>query len=469
MTGVTERLNAKFAETARWQRRKRREEIVLDVLCLALAMALLLLPAYVFLPRDWLRWLVPVIFAAALLPFFVYRESRAGAAGPRTAASLDRSLNLAERAVTAWELRALPEPSAAAKLVLQQADAKLGAIDPRALFPRRPRWSRVLAPALALLWLAALYLELDRWNDPALAPRPPTLAQKTKEFSRQFQEKAKNEGLARSRKLGEELEQIARQGVERKALDDQFRRELAAMTQKFADSARSAGHSDAAAQTRERLKDLQAELEAARDFAELPELAKGAAESERGWSERLARLPQLKRELEKLGGTGTRSDIRGFLDKLEQQVASELDRRALLDAHEHLKRLMQQGAPSAPNQEYAQSSATGDEDEADGAAKEKSRGNLPGKEPGQNSDESASLPEFRGDAPTRVKGALGEGESSAAMLKAKPGAGKSSVTQTEVIESYRRQAEQELNSERVPKELKDTIKNYFLSLGEGKP
>ncbi|HEU5463394.1 MAG TPA: hypothetical protein VFV82_04645, partial [Candidatus Binatia bacterium] len=140
MTGVTERLNAKFAETARWQRRKRREEIILDVLCLALAMALLLLPAYVFLPRDWLRWLVPVIIAAALLPFFVYRESRAGAAGPRTAASLDRSLNLAERAVTAWELRALTEPSAAAKLVLQQAEAKLGAIDPRALFPRRPRW-----------------------------------------------------------------------------------------------------------------------------------------------------------------------------------------------------------------------------------------------------------------------------------------------------------------------------------------
>ena len=174
-----------------------------------------------------------------------------------------------------------------------------------------------------------MYLELDRSNDPALAPRPPTLAQKTKEFSRQFQEKAKNEGLARSRKLGEELEQIARQGVERKALDDQFRRELAAMTQKFADSARSAGQSDAAAQTRERLKDLQAELEAARDFAELPELAKGAAESERGWSERLAGLPQLKRELEKLGGTGTRSDIRAFLDKLEQQVASELDRRAL--------------------------------------------------------------------------------------------------------------------------------------------
>ena len=469
MTGVTDRLDAKFAETAGWQRRKRREEIVLDVLCLALATALLLLPFYVFLPRDWLRWIVPAVLAVLLLPFYLYRERGAGAAGARTAVLLDRSLNLAERAVTAWELRALSEPSAAAKLVLQQADEKLRAIDPRALFPRRSRWSRVLAPALAFLWLASLYLELDRWNNPALAPQPPTLAQQTREFSRQFQEKAKHEGLPRSRKLGEELEQIARQGVERKALDDQFRRELAAMTQKFADSARSGGHSDAAAQTRERLKDLQAELAAARDFAELPELAKGAAEFERNWSERLATLPQLKRELEKPGGTASGADLRSFLDKIEQQVANELDRRAVLDAHEHLKRLMQQGAPSAPNQGYAQSSAAGDEDGTGGEAEEKSRGNLPGKEPGQNSGDSASLPDFRGDAPTRVKGALGEGESSAIMLKAKPAAGKSSVMQSEVVESYRRQAEQELNSERVPKELKDTIKNYFLSLGEGKP
>jgi hypothetical protein len=33
-----------------------------------------------------------------------------------------------------------------------------------------------------------------------------------------------------------------------------------------------------------------------------------------------------------------------------------------------------------------------------------------------------------------------------------------------VIASYRRQAEAELNSERIPSELKETIKNYFLSL-----
>jgi hypothetical protein len=60
---------------------------------------------------------------------------------------------------------------------------------------------------------------------------------------------------------------------------------------------------------------------------------------------------------------------------------------------------------------------------------------------------------------------LGEGDSRGLVLKAKPSGGKSEVSQDEVIASYRRQAEAELNTERVPEELKETIKNYFLSLG----
>jgi len=51
------------------------------------------------------------------------------------------------------------------------------------------------------------------------------------------------------------------------------------------------------------------------------------------------------------------------------------------------------------------------------------------------------------------------------MLKGKPMPGKSGLSQAEIVASYRRQAEQDLNSERVPEGLKETIKNYFLSLG----
>jgi hypothetical protein len=52
-------------------------------------------------------------------------------------------------------------------------------------------------------------------------------------------------------------------------------------------------------------------------------------------------------------------------------------------------------------------------------------------------------------------------------LKGKPLPGKSEVSQEEVVASYRRQAEAELNTERVPEALKETIKHYFLSLGMG--
>jgi hypothetical protein len=49
-------------------------------------------------------------------------------------------------------------------------------------------------------------------------------------------------------------------------------------------------------------------------------------------------------------------------------------------------------------------------------------------------------------------------------LKGKPSAGKTEVPEEEVIARYRRQAEQELDSERVPEALKETIRRYFLSL-----
>jgi hypothetical protein len=78
-----------------------------------------------------------------------------------------------------------------------------------------------------------------------------------------------------------------------------------------------------------------------------------------------------------------------------------------------------------------------------------------------------SLPPFQGGAAAQVKGQLGAGESSGIAFKGKPVPGKSELSQQAIVASYRRQAEQELNSERVPESLKETIKNYFLALGTG--
>ena len=72
---------------------------------------------------------------------------------------------------------------------------------------------------------------------------------------------------------------------------------------------------------------------------------------------------------------------------------------------------------------------------------------------------------FAPGASTQVKGLLGAGESSGVDFKGKPTPGKSAVPQAEVAASYRRQAEQELNSERVPDALKETITKLFSVVG----
>jgi hypothetical protein len=328
-----------------------------------------------------------------------------------------------------------------------------------------------LALPLVTLWFTLLWLDFDRWNDAARSSGPQTLAQQAREFSRQLQERAKNEGLRESLKMGQELEKVARKGIDNKTVDEQFKKDLAGMSKKFDEAAKSGVDRDsgAAAESRQSLKDLQAELSAARDLAELPDLPKGAEELGRQWAERLATMPQLKRHMEKAGqsgqGTGQR-DLKAFLDQLERQVSSELDRRALLDAQQYLQQLMKGQGEKSEN--YARSSGEGEEDGMPDGAKEKNYSNLPGKDQGKKNDESRSLPEFGAATSTHVKGAVGEGESSALMFKGKPAPGKSALSQSEVVASYRRQAEQELNSERVPPALKDTIKNYFLSLEEAR-
>ena len=115
-----------------------------------------------------------------------------------------------------------------------------------------------------------------------------------------------------------------------------------------------------------------------------------------------------------------------------------------------------------------QMAGRGEEESAGDGVKEKNHSNLPGKEPGKKDDGAGSLPEFRGGAETQVKGLLGDGESSSVGFKGKPAPGKSALEQQEVVANYRRQAEQELNSERVPEALKETVRKYFLSLAEGK-
>ena len=99
---------------------------------------------------------------------------------------------------------------------------------------------------------------------------------------------------------------------------------------------------------------------------------------------------------------------------------------------------------------------------------EKNAGSAAGTAPGENSGQAPSLPEFRGGRRDQVKGTIGEGERTATYFRGKAAPGTIELSQDEVMSRYRRQAEAELATERIPVELKDTIRDYFLSLDRSK-
>lgn len=466
-----ESLANKFSEILRWERRKRREQTLAMIACVTLALAILFLPVNGFLPRDWLRWTVPAILFMVLAPWFFYRTKWRYQNSARAVAALDKELNLAECAVTAWEITGGAESGGAKLLVLQRAEARLRNIEPRQILPRSVSWPMYGVIPLLLLWLALLWLDFDRPSSEGRHLSPGTLAEKVREYSRELQDKAKEEGLRETLKFGQDLEKTAQKSVDQKTPDESLRKEVSGLAQKFTvpAGARQDKSSFSSGETEQTLKDLKTELEASRGLFQFPDGAKNSDEANQRWMERLSGLPQLKQQFDAANagaGMGA-SELKAFLDKLDQQVTKELDRRALIDAQQYLEQMTKQGS-SERGENYARSGASGEPDPNAAGAHEKSFSNLPGKEPGKQDDDVRSLPDLGSGPQSQVKGILGAGESSGLMLKGNPTAGKSAVVDSEVVASYRRQAEQELNSERVPEDLKEMIKNYFLSLGEAK-
>jgi hypothetical protein len=465
-------LHIKFTELLGWARRKRREQILLTVACFALGAALLLLPFHARLDADRLRWLVPVMLFAILAPFGFHARRWRGENATRALTQLDKALHLEERAVTAWELLARKAGGATAQLVFRQAEDKLRGVEPRALFPRRGSWPAYFFPPLFALWFALLWFDVDRGLfDQGRPSAPPTLAHTLREFSRELEEKAKNDGLRESQKMAQELEKIAQKNLDGKSDEQQFSKEVAGAAKRLDALGNSAAEkpSFAAAESRQSLRDLKAELEAAKDLLNFPDAAKGSEQVKQQWLDRLASLPQLNRQLgrepQKGQGLG-QNELKEFLDRMDQQATGELDRRTLIEAQQFLQQ-MTRGQGNQGEQNLRAAGQDGPEDSGAGE-KTKNTSNRPGTEPGTKEGTPEASPPLQGGASTQVKGQLGAGESSGIVFKGKPNPGKSELSQQEIVASYQRQAEQELNSERVPEALKETIKNYFLSLGEKK-
>jgi hypothetical protein len=468
-----EALRKKLVELLSWERRKRHEQILTAVFCYALLAALFTLPFHGLLETVISRWFIPILFFGVMAPFFLVRGYWGLADSARALARIDKTLRLDERTLTAWELLERNETRAAALMVLKQAGEKLANLDPQALFRRNWSWQAYCALPLLLLWLGLLWFDVGLRFDGGVQFSPPqTVAQRLREFSRTLQEKAKNEGLDESLRVGRELEQLAQKGIDEKTGDERFKADLAGVQNKIATMGKSAAEQQplSASESQQDLRDLKAELEAARDLLNIEDATKGSRELGKQWLDQLATLPQLKKQFEREGQAGqslSQSDLKSLLDKLDNQATRELDRRTLLDAQQFLEQLMKQG-PGEKGESDVKVAGQGERDSPEDNETTNNRSNLPGKEPGKREGESASVPEFQAGAAAHVKGLLGEGGSSGVVLKAKPSGGKSEISQDEVIASYRRQAEAELNPERVPEALRETIKNYFLSLGIGK-
>jgi hypothetical protein len=454
-----EKLQARIAALLAWEKRKRREATLLIALFYALLATLCAQPL-LYRAADW-TWAGLLAAFAALAAYFFFTRRWRDLDTSRSLAALDKRLHLDERVTTAWELLRRAETKAVAALVLRQADAGLRSLEPRELFPRTWSWHGYFIVPLLGLWLALLWFDGGPKADAVGPGAPSALSQKLREFARQLQQKAQSEGLPQALKTGRELEKLAQRGIDAKSPDEQLKTELQGMARKMASQRSTAGDAPfAAAESRQDLEDLRAEIEGARD------LLNPSGGATQPWQDQLDGLTQLQKQLgsHDQGTHGqSREQLKTFLDKLEKQVTGELDRRALLEAEQYLQQLAQRGQ-SQQGETQAQVGGKEEGTAQEGAQREKNAGSAPGEEPGTDLDKPPSLPEFRGGAQARVKGTIGTGERSGVFFQAKPSPNKSRLSQDEVIASYRRQAEAELDTERIPDELKDTIKNYFLSL-----
>jgi hypothetical protein len=470
MTPDPTALQNKFAELFRWERQKRHEQIVLRAAALALAAAVLLSPLHLLLPLDGMRWLIPGVLLVGLAPVLLFSQRWQSRDTTRTLVQLDHELGLAERSLTAWDLAQRGDSSAAAQLVFHQTEPHLRGLQPRRLFPRKWGWPAYTVAPLLMFWFVLLWFNFDQSFSRQGMLGAPNLAQQLREFARDLQEKAKTEGLRQSLQVGQELEKLAQKNLADKADDERLKKDLAGVKQKL-DAASKSGPQNrpiTGAESEQSLRDLKAELEAAHDMLSLPDGAKAPPAQQ--WLERLASLPQLRKQLDREPQAGQglgQQELQSLLDRLDRQVSDALDRRALIDAQQFLEQMLNQGQGKQSN-DGAQTAGRGEQDEPGDGVREKNHSNLPGKEPGKNDDGLGSLPQFRADTRTRVKGQLGEGESSGVMFKGMPTPGKSEISAQEVVANYRRQAEQELNSEKVPAALKETVRKYFLSLEESK-
>lgn len=456
----------KFSQLLQWEKIKRRENIVVAAFVYAVLASFLILPAKGLLPSGLSPLHLPAALFLFLAPALFLLRPWGRRESLRAIHRLDKTLSLDERAITAWDILGREEESAAQLLVIEETQKKLRAIDPRALFKRRLPWQARFALPLFLLWLLLVWFDFGvRWEGAGKRSGAASIAEKLKQFSRELQEKAEAQGLAESRKMAQALREIAEKRLREEIGERELKEKLTGLADKIEDRSRPAAEGAdliLPAGSKEALLDLRAELESFKSG-----LAPGAAikggKAGREMRERLGSLPRLREEVERKLSASEEMDqkeLQRFLEKLEQALAQELDRRTLSEVGEFLAFLLEGG--EGPGRQEPLSGRGRGEDEAD--EEMRARGELPGDRPGQKENLPQAASPLRARALTQLKGLLGEGKGASLVVKGEPKARESEIAEEEILTSYRRKAEEEIASEKIPEGLKEIIKGYFLSL-----
>lgn len=456
MTDPGSVLREKLSDLRRWERRKRRERLLLESLCYTALAAAALASARALFPVDaGLLWWTPAVFAGVAAGLFLLRPWREQAL-VGSLRQVDRALQLRERALTAWEIlrrsreRGRPEED----LVVEEAAEKLAAADLRSLLRRRFTWHAWAAPLLALAAAGGLWL--PRGGAPEAPSASARAAQEVREHARELGHRAREQDLAESLRMARALRELADRH-EAGADESRWSASVGAMVEVLEEMARRRstesgvewpGLSDAAlAGLRERLRRSEASM----PDGSFEGLSRSGLLESMGLSS-LDRFPGRSADM-------SAQEVREFLDRIHREAREEQDRRSLAATQEFLTELV---PGDAPDESTAEAAAPGGPDGAgeDGTA----AGRLPGDEPARGGGEPFD-PAFQARVRTHLRGLLGQGPSRGFGFRGEARPGESEVEQEAVVARYRRQVEADLSTAEIPAEFKETIKSYFLSLG----
>lgn len=463
-------LRERFSDLITWQRVRRREKIFVQAFFFALLGSLLFFPFRKTLPYTGSPLILPLLFCPVLAGALFMIRPWGMRDSLRALFHLDRSLGLEARALTAWDILGRKEKRVTELWVLAEASERLRGVDFKPLFKRRLPWHAFWLLPLLLLWLLFVWLDVGVDFTSGSSPAAlATLAQKLKEISQGLKRQARSQGLAESLRVAGVMEELAEKRLRGQMSENKLREELSGLAGRI--DVTAADLSDAAfpfaSTTGEKISDLKTEIEALRQALSLPDTGQGEKRARGALRGRLESLPRLSEEVKKRGLALEQlgqEELEGVLGEFEKGVEAEMDRRALKEISDLLRFLIRGGGES--DEEAGRRAAHGGAEQATHSDRSEGPGLLPGDRPGSKERATQAPPPFEPGMVAHLKGILGEGEAESFLWRGKPRAGKSVVPVEEVIVSYRRQAEEELASEKIPEGLKETIKNYFLSLGK---